>query len=336
MNVKNYLLLLLLLCGVSGLVQAQDIHFSQFFNSPLNINPALTGVSNGDQRFQANYRNQWTNVPVDYLTFSGAYDQAITDRSDSTGYWSLGGLFNYDKAGDLNFHNLGLSVSASYSYKLSNTFMITPGVSLAYNQRKFDFKSITSGNQWDGISANYGIPAEVFDKDSNSFFDVSTGLNLRYGTSYRSFVDFGGGLFHLIRPAQGFDDTSTNDKIKMRMNLYAMSSFFLTSRVDLLLNGLYSTQDVYKETVLNAQAKIYFNGNKERNTALFLGGGLRFGDAWYPMIALQKGRWYGSASYDFNTSDFDVATNGRGGLELSLRYLFTRVPLLPIKPCPIY
>lgn len=333
---KNYLLSLFLLCSVSSVIDAQDIHYSQFFNSPLNINPALTGVNNGDQRFQANYRNQWSNVPVDYLTFSAAYDQPITDRFDSTGYWSLGGLFNYDRAGDLNFQNLGMAISGSYSYKLTPSFLVSPGIALAFNQRSFDFNAIRSGNQWNGESFDGGIAAEVFDTDANSFVDVSAGLNLRYHTSYRTYVDFGGGLFHLLTPAQGYDDTSADDKIKMRFNAYAMSSFYASSKLDVLLNALYSTQDVYQEIVLNAQGKIYLNKNRERNTALFLGLGLRLNDAWYPMIALQKGRWYASASYDFNTSDFDVATNGRGGLELSLRYLFTKVPLTPLKPCPIY
>ena len=45
-----------------GAVQSQDIHFSQFYASPLNLNPATTGVLSCDLRFSAIYRNQWASV----------------------------------------------------------------------------------------------------------------------------------------------------------------------------------------------------------------------------------------------------------------------------------
>ena len=56
---------------------AQDIHFSQFNNSPLNLNPAQTGLFNGDWRFVGNLRNQWSSVPVPYRTFSLSTDTTL-------------------------------------------------------------------------------------------------------------------------------------------------------------------------------------------------------------------------------------------------------------------
>ena len=51
---------------VLGLVvfnlNSQDIHFSQFYMSPLNLNPAMTGVMNGNIRLTGNYWNQWASV----------------------------------------------------------------------------------------------------------------------------------------------------------------------------------------------------------------------------------------------------------------------------------
>ena len=43
-------------------VQAQDPAFSQFFASPLTLNPALTGKFNGTLRVAGNYRNQWPQI----------------------------------------------------------------------------------------------------------------------------------------------------------------------------------------------------------------------------------------------------------------------------------
>src|SRR3954471_19404848 len=55
---------------------AQDIHFSQFNRSPLNLNPANTGLFDGDFRFSGIHRNQWKSVTVPYKTFSGAFDMS--------------------------------------------------------------------------------------------------------------------------------------------------------------------------------------------------------------------------------------------------------------------
>ena len=89
---------MLLRCGVLVFlmlfftkIDAQDLHFSQFQNSPLNHNPALTGVFSGDQRFAASYRRQWFQVPVDYLTFSASYDMKFKPDG-ARSFWSAGAM----------------------------------------------------------------------------------------------------------------------------------------------------------------------------------------------------------------------------------------------------
>ena len=80
-------------------VHAQDIHFSQFYMSPLNLNPALTGVMNCNHRITANYRNQWASILKQnaYNTYSVSYDQKLpVGRYD---YFGIGGTLWGDKAG---------------------------------------------------------------------------------------------------------------------------------------------------------------------------------------------------------------------------------------------
>ena len=55
---------------MSFLAQGQDVHFSQFYNSPLTINPANVGAFNGDIRAHSNYRNQWSSIQSAYKTYS--------------------------------------------------------------------------------------------------------------------------------------------------------------------------------------------------------------------------------------------------------------------------
>ena len=66
---------------------AQDLHFSQFMNSPLLTNPANTGfIPDGDFRLGANYRNQWASVTAfPYKTMSVFGDVQTMENSDNTG-----------------------------------------------------------------------------------------------------------------------------------------------------------------------------------------------------------------------------------------------------------
>lgn len=316
-------------------LRSQDIHYSQFFNSPLNISPGLTGVYDGNQRFMANYKNQWASVPVDYLTFSATYDAPLF-KSTKKGFFAYGLLFNYDQVGDLNLKNINVGLNFSYNFRLGQQILLSPALSVGLGQIGFDPGSIRSGNQWDGEAPNFGIPPEILDQDNRNFLDLSGGLNLRWRRSYRTHIDIGGGYFHGFQHSKRFYDDESDADIASRLSLYVMSSFRILNRLDLLLNGLLSQQDVYEEMVVNGQLKLYLNGNNERNLALLLGGGIRLDDAWFPMVGLQMKQWYFSASYDFNVSDFDIATDGKGGLEIHARYLFHRVELAPFKPCPIY
>ena len=53
---------------------SQDIHYSQFYSSPLTLNPALTGVNDCTYRIAAMYRNQWQSVTDPYQTPSISFD----------------------------------------------------------------------------------------------------------------------------------------------------------------------------------------------------------------------------------------------------------------------
>ena len=78
----------------SFLSVAQDLHFSQFFNSPLTTNPANTGfIPDADYRIGANYRSQWVNVlGAPYKTMSVWGDaQVFRDRFEN-GWLGVGGV----------------------------------------------------------------------------------------------------------------------------------------------------------------------------------------------------------------------------------------------------
>ena len=93
---------------------SQDIHFSQYNGSVLNLNPAFTGFFDGDYRINAIYRSQWTSVPVPYRTISIAADGRFKTKKMKSDCFGLGIYFNNDKAGDTYYNTTQLYLSGSY------------------------------------------------------------------------------------------------------------------------------------------------------------------------------------------------------------------------------
>ena len=148
-------------------------------------------------------------------------------------------------------------------------------------------------------------------------------------------MDIGASLAHINSPEQQFLNVGSFQVDRpRRLSIYGMLNYPILNDLDLLVNALYADQGPYNEIVVNAQGKIYLS--KPKDKALYLGLGYRFDDALYPMIALQVGQLYGSFSYDLNISNFDAITDGRGGPELSLRYIWSKVPDVKYQPCLIY
>ncbi|MBL4577608.1 MAG: type IX secretion system membrane protein PorP/SprF, partial [Flavobacteriales bacterium] len=100
-----------------GSVEAQDIHFSQFYFSPMTMNPGNTGFFNGKHRIASNYKSQWklASGGAPYVTYSGSYDVHVLDKmmkaADMTGF---GVMVFSDKAGTGNLQTSGAAASMAY------------------------------------------------------------------------------------------------------------------------------------------------------------------------------------------------------------------------------
>ncbi len=329
-------------CAMTLTAYSQDVHYSQYFNSPFNLNPGLTGVFDGNIRLHGNYKFQWGRPDANYRSLDVGADVKfvkscridINDRDKN--YFSLGGIINTDRAGDLDLTATGFNLLGSYSLGIGNNVLLTPGISVGYINRGFDFAEAFWPETGQG-STDPGI-----DNDNLNYFDLSGGVNLRYQKSSRKVLDLGASLYHWLSPSQKFSSSTSYDSdLAQKLNLYGMLNWKLASRLDGIINGLYSSQNPYQEIVVNGQVKLFLDSGLSK--ALFLGAGVRIADtgdsnidAWYPMIALQLNNFYASFSYDVNISAFDWATSGRGGPEVALRYIICKPRKQPFKPCPIY
>lgn len=317
-------------------MSAQDIHLSQYHFDRLQINPALTGMFNGDKQVALLYKSQWAIVPVEYSTFSGSFDMKLRKTQTPKGFFSIGGLFNYDQAGDGNLSLGSLTLNGSYTRALSKSFFVTLGAAAGGGQRKFDIKGLKFESQWDGSYHPDWPTGEDFE---SSFFylDLSGGLNLRLQGKDRTKIDLGVGAFHLNEPSYTFSKVSDDMSLPVRLSFSGLGVLKVANRLDLYGNGLYQQQGPYEETLAGGGVIIHISNKKAREVELQLGVATRFEDALIPMIALGYDGWKGGFSYDITTSQFQNANDQKGGPEFFLTYTYKKLwPLEQTKVCSIF
>ncbi len=318
--------------------QAQDIHFSQFYNSPLNLNPALTGVFKGDLRFNGNYRNQWASVPVDYLSFSGAFDMKIMEGLLGKGLLSGGAIFNIDQAGDSRLSLSEFKLNAAYAYPVDELNAVSIGIQMGIGQRRFNADQLRFQNQFSGDIYDANLSSrEDFSNTQRSLSDFSAGLNWHTQLDrMRTNVNAGISFMHLNRPEIGFLGAG-DVRLASKYNGYAIAEIEVHPQVDWIAAGIFSLQGKYRETVINTGLRYHFPPRAGKKIAVQLGSGLRFGDAIIPNFEIFYNAWQFGFSYDINISDFEIATNRAGGPEMSLSYVITKVkPVKSFKACPIF
>ena len=325
-------------------LSAQDIHYSQFYNAPEIMNPALTGIFYGDVRFMGHYRRQWENVPADFLTFSGTYDQKFyPKKAKGNDFLGFGINFNYDNAGFSKLALSHLQLGGSYSTELKKNVFLTGGIQLGFGNRAFKEQDLTFDSQWDRDANKFdpSLPqGENFDNTSIFFLDFSLGGNLRLQKDdRRTKLDIGVSLYHLNQPRQEFFDNS-DQRLPSRFALYALGAIKIANPLDLLLRGTAQFQTTYREYVPGIALKLHLSQDRGKELAFQLGANLRLNDitdAIIPTVELHYRTLGVGVSYDINVSDFDIATDQRGGPEIWVSYRIVKVkPLGQFKTCPIF
>src|SRR3954453_9378817 len=104
-----------MVCVLMGMhCLAQDPHFSQFFASPLTLNPALTGKFDGNLRIAGNYRNQWPTINRAFTTSTVSVDFPIMrNHIAATDTWGVGVMGYSDQSANsaLKFNYLSFSTA---------------------------------------------------------------------------------------------------------------------------------------------------------------------------------------------------------------------------------
>lgn len=319
-KILSTLLVSVLLVSVSN---AQDPNFSQFFSSPLTLNPALTGKFDGTFRVAGNYRNQWPTINNAFVTKTVSLDFGILkNRLAEIDQLGVGILAVTDRAGDgvLVTNYAGLSLAYHKGLDENGYHQIGAGFQGTYVNKRLDISKVDFEDELTPFGFT-GVTSEIFtNKQVNvSYVDINAGVLYNGSTNgYNNFY-IGASMYHINRPKESFQ--GGDYLLSPRTTIQAGGKIPVGSYHALHIAANHSMQAKAHNTVVGGAFSYNLNNSDVNPTNIFIGAWYRFKDAAIPYIGLEFNGLHIGASYDANTSSLKPASNTRGGMELSLIYI---------------
>ncbi len=311
-------MLYMLLWGTA--VKAQDLHFSQFFNSPLTTNPANTGfLPDADYRLGANYRNQWSSVmSVPYKTVSAFGDAQVLRDKLENGWLGIGAVIVSDEAGSGSLRSTKIYGSVAYHQMLGNSSLLSAGFNLGWANKRIDGSKLKFPDQFDGKFFDNTLPtAVVLSTNKVNYLDVQAGLNYAYFPQENIYLNAGYSIQHVNRPRETFFNDSTNKgRIPMRHIGFINSLLKVNDRVIINPNVYFTTQAKAMEIMVGMNAN--YNLSVAGEQQLVAGIYYRPGDAIIPMAGFELKNVKFTFSYDLTLSNLNSFNGYRGAAEFSV------------------
>lgn len=297
-------------------LNAQDVHFSQFYTTPLHINPAQTGFFNGNFRLAGIYKNQWQSVTTPYSTFSGSADLSFTNKRKRNDIFGVGFLATTDKAGDANFTTTQFGLAFSYNKKISHfgNQYIGIGSSVNYYNTHFDYDNLHFDNEYFGkASSGVVVPTK-------NYADFSVGAEYNFINDESTNFNIGAAMFHINQPNISFTGEKFDAVLNRKVILNAGAGLRINRTFQLYPRMFYAQQGTHHEINTGTFVRIRLDKTMIPKYSLYLGSWYRWNDAFIFMTRFDVDRLSFAFSYDMNTSSLVRASNGFGGPELSFLY----------------
>ena len=331
---NKHLLITLFISIIASSLFGQDRNFTQFYASPLSLNPALAGAMEGSYRVGAIYRDQWRKVldnPIQTFSFSADLRFNAGRKRSSDDAIGLGIMFFNDKVNVLDFSTTQIAVALAYHKALgaNNRQFLTVGLQGGLSQRNVGYGSLHFHDQFDGNTGYTLSTAEVLPGNNFSYPDFSAGLNYttEIGREGRFFA--GAAIHHILQPEISFyGNTGKGDKLYSKYSVQLAANLPLTrdNRVQIHPRLLMAMQGPHLQ--VNAGTNLRFSMGQYGATALHFGTWVRpvrnsdgFGlDAVIGLVGIELDNIILGLSYDLNLKALQ-ANQRQGAFELSVTYL---------------
>jgi type IX secretion system PorP/SprF family membrane protein len=341
---KNKIVVLILSALLSNVASAQDPHFSMYYGVPISINPAFTGMFNGNIRVSAQFRSQWGTILSSeaigsYRTVLGSVELKTNKAFSKTDAFSGGIFFMNDMAGASKYTiNRGAaSIAYRFSFDKWGDHFMSVGFSPGFMTNGLNFSGLTFGTQWDGVRFDPGRPIGETAPDGVRFnYDIGFGLlwglkNDKKRTKYHA----GFSMLHINQPNQSLFN-GPKISLPMKITAHIGATFPLSEYVELMPKALFMLQGKSHEEILGADFKFLLDGRNSYGNAFYVGGLMRTvggdsaainAESFAVTARYDVGDFELGAAYDFNISALRNASYYQGAFELTLAYIgrFTKV-----------
>jgi type IX secretion system PorP/SprF family membrane protein len=340
---KNIRVIFFLLFA-AGKTHAQDPAFSQFFSSPLNVNPALTANINEKWRLISNYRNQWIGPGTPYQTGTVSFDNKIfqdlvgnyVDENTRVG---MGGMMMYDQAlgGGYKSNYASFNVSGNIRIAAKEGYEITGGkirhlskikmdqgaehrlgvgLGLIYGHKRLDYSKLDFEEQFTGYGFNTNLPTgEIALGKMKGYLSTSAGLIYTYKKGNTNF-DLGVSAFHLNKPKQTFMEDG-NQYLAPRYVAHGNFEAFVSDQVILITNGIYQQQSGTSYFSVGG-ALGYYIPSEEADLVVNAGLWYWSANAMIPYVGFSYGKFQFGFTYDITISELNQAPRHANTFEVSL------------------
>ncbi|HEX8514919.1 MAG TPA: PorP/SprF family type IX secretion system membrane protein [Bacteroidia bacterium] len=342
---KKAILLPALLISISALY-AQDIHFSQYMQTPSLVNPALTGAS-AVVRASVIYKDQWRSVTVPYKTYGASFEMKFkasnwekADKFKTKIYKKsfsrmAGGLSFYrDRAGDGNMGSTQANLSLATFVPTGRHSSLSLGLQASIVQQSVDVSKLVFPNQYGTSGYDPGMSSgENYAAQNFIYPDFAGGINWSYGFNERSIgannekrANIGASVYHFNQPKQLYLDDS-KERLNPKYIFHADMLYGIrNTNVALIPSFIATFQGPAMEMIEGFMVKYYFKEDSKytgiiKRSGLGLGVAYRNTDAVIFSVLLEYENYAAGVSYDINTSKLSRATTGRGGPEIFVRFV---------------
>lgn len=339
MPLKCGIILFLFFCEINYTL-SQDIHFTQFTQSPIFLNPALTGNFDGDLRAAVNFKNQWSAIPVPYNSGSMSVDFNFLNDMYIHGNCGAGIMAFMDEAGDSRFRTIGVMGSFAFNKFVGRKYksVLSIGFNVGYVYKGINTNSLRWDEQFNGDFYDPKInPTDPNNLVRNNLHNLDLGLGVNYSTPFSkgSYFTIGGALQHINNAPQTFYAVKGEVLLQKKPIAYTNFQFRLSKKSFIKPELFYQWQDDKQEFVISLQYKHVFKEKINDKLALVTGMYFRAGDAFAPNLRLEVNQWTIGLTYDFNSSELSRISSSQGGIELSIIYIQKyRKKKYPFNFCP--
>lgn len=324
MMTRNFTLFICLLISFS--LSGQDVHFAHFHATPMQYNPALTGVFDGVARVAIDYRNQWREITADYKTTLVAADFKL-GKIDKNSIIGMGIQYYSDTAGDLDFTTNSLKASVSWMQALNrrqNNFLIG-SLQLGRSNQRFDpSKAVIFDDE---------PLLNMADPTRNASLDMGAGLLWYGGIFKQDFLYLGAAIYHFNQPNVSFVKEMVQEMQFSRFVLHGGANLSNGREFAFMPSFIWMDQGPHKE--ISFGSFVRYNGpglalKGDLNASIMVGAWMRWYieldgvsgvDAAVGAIRYNYGPIFFTFSYDLNISSLTRVSYGRGGPEFSVVYV---------------